>query len=141
MDNRELDRKVAEALGIIPNSICQCTLDDRPALMTWAGDIGYVHGSCRKPMAIPYSTDIAAAIGALEEFCKARGLEWDIAYTLKDGYGCWLAKPEVGWLDASRVKCLSNTIPLAICNAILSASSPKQSVGDAALRTSAGDGE
>lgn len=104
MDSRELDRKVAEALG----------WTDFPVDLN-----GYPYARDRKGTLrfAGFQIDIAAAIGALEEFCNGHKYEWTLENDINEQkIYCRI------WTD-TKAKSLGSaaTIPLAICHAIVAA--------------------
>lgn len=110
--SRDLDKWVAEVLG--------WTGFSETPTRGLMGDANRVSNA--KKWKVPlYSTDIAAAIGALEEYCKD-GRRFDVGRCepKPDGVGGYYCT------IATHVLCPAHgngaTIPLAICNAILSAS-------------------
>lgn len=127
MSGRAVDKQVLEAVGW--TALCI-----EPIVNTSSGSIHHAL-SGRNPDGsyyanAPYpSTDIAAAIGALEEFCEQHDKGWEITKfrNPKDGVICTIlsfvqedtpiSEPfdvVSGWTIAK-----GDTIPAAICGAIL----------------------
>lgn len=123
--SREIDRQVAEALGYVRGTDPRVQGDRRRANLmhstydsSWWQSVGGEVWLCLREDGMNYSTNIVSAIGALEEFCKVRGWWWNVGRHASNyrvqifnaGLGRHIVIPSFG-----------DTLPLAICSAILEA--------------------
>lgn len=120
--SREIDRKVAEALGWT-NFV---GISTNPDALVGNSGTSLMEFGVRVPH---YSTDIAAAIGALEEYCTKHNGTYTITrvrYVPSGAFACYRVNINFYTTGSdqryvSGVKQDESTIPLAICNAITEA--------------------
>ena len=116
MENLELRKKIAEALGHKWNEsrcrICGWPLMENFCTVSSCSERPVPQKRADEPP--PYELDHHAALDALMEFCEKRRLEWDIGYRVLDG-GYYKVIILGGFLTINKSKAI------AICEAIKAA--------------------